>query len=179
MANAHSIQLEIVTPEGVMLSENVDEFVAPGLKGEFGVLQGHLPILAGIHVGLVRYTQGGDKFEVAVGKGFAEVVADKAVLLTDRFMAKNAAEEGILSVREKLNEVETKIDSWDGDLDDSERVALIEDEQWYATVLELYGDGIHARILLDNIRSPYESLMDDLDAGDDAQSGEGQPEADA
>ena len=38
MANAHSIQLEIVTPEGVMLSENVDEFVAPGLKGEFGVV---------------------------------------------------------------------------------------------------------------------------------------------
>lgn len=138
MANTGSLQLEIVTPKGVVLSERVDEVVTPSVGGEFGVLPGHLPILAALHTGLVHYREGDTLTDVAVGPGFVEVVKDKALLLTDRFMLKDDVD--VLDVREQLKKVDQQLDEWEGDLRDPERLALIEQEQWLAVQLELYGD---------------------------------------
>ena len=46
MAKSGAIQLEVVTPTGMALSEEVDEVVAPSVQGQFGVLPGHLPLIA-------------------------------------------------------------------------------------------------------------------------------------
>src|SRR5882724_5290408 len=83
---AETIALEIVTPDGLKLKEAVSELTAPSVEGEFGVLPEHRPMLAALATGIVRYIQNGKTTSVAVGPGFVEVGADKALLLTDRFI---------------------------------------------------------------------------------------------
>ncbi len=56
---AESILLEIVTPTGVALRERVTDVTAPSVAGEFGVLPGHLPLLAALRTGLVTWWRGG------------------------------------------------------------------------------------------------------------------------
>ena len=50
-ATTGKIMLEIVTPERVVVSEEVEEVVLPGIEGEFGVLEGHIPFLTALKVG--------------------------------------------------------------------------------------------------------------------------------
>lgn len=138
MAKEAAIQLEVVTPKGMALSEEVEEVIAPSVEGQFGVLPGHLPLLASMATGLVRYRLDGDMHEVAVGSGFVEVNDDHALLLTDRFTVKDDVD--VLHVRERLKEVDEELEGWQGDLLDVHRLELIEEEQWLAAQLELIGD---------------------------------------
>jgi F-type H+-transporting ATPase subunit epsilon len=77
------LHLEVVTPEKVLVSEEVDSVVAPGALGEFGVLEGHVPFLSGILPGELRYTSKGQTKHLAVTSGFAEVSNDKVSVLVD------------------------------------------------------------------------------------------------
>jgi len=85
---ADTIHLEIVTPDGLKLAADVTEFTAPSVEGEFGVLPGHVPLLTALATGIVTYQLGAEKHVVAIGRGFAEVSADKATLLTTNFIRK-------------------------------------------------------------------------------------------
>ncbi len=78
-----SLFLEIVTPERVLVSQEVDMVVAPGTEGEFGVLPGHVLFLSGIVPGELRYTSGFQKETMVVTTGFAEVSNDKVSVLVD------------------------------------------------------------------------------------------------
>jgi F-type H+-transporting ATPase subunit epsilon len=80
---ASKIKLELVTPERLLVSEEVDEIIAPGYEGEFGVLPGHTQYLAILSIGVLRYHMGDDVRRVAVGGGFAEVSPDRVVVLAD------------------------------------------------------------------------------------------------
>jgi len=80
MGNLH---LEVVTPEKVMVSQEVEIVVAPGSLGEFGVLEGHVPFLTGIMPGEVKYTSAGQTEHLAVTSGFAEVSDNKVSVLVD------------------------------------------------------------------------------------------------
>src|SRR5690349_6926234 len=82
------IALEIVTPDGIKLGDSVDELTAPSVEGEFGVLPGHIPLLAALKTGIVSYKKGGEVTRVAVGPGFVEVLNDNALVLTERFITK-------------------------------------------------------------------------------------------
>jgi len=75
--------LEIVTPEKVLVSQEVDTVVAPGSEGEFGVLPGHIHFLSGIIPGELRYDAGTTKESMSVTTGFAEVSKDKVSILVD------------------------------------------------------------------------------------------------
>ncbi len=156
---ATTLRLEIVTPKGVVLSEDVEEVVAPSVAGEFGVLAGHLPMLAALTVGLVRYRKpaAATMVDVAVGAGFVEVGADKTLLLTDRFVEKGNID--VLAVRARLQEVDDQLESWGGELDDPARLELIEEEQWLAAQLELYGDPPVARVLEYKRANDYSKLL--------------------
>lgn len=78
-----SLQLDIVTPDKVVLSTQVDYVSAPGVEGEFGVLPGHVPLLAALTIGCVAYTLNGKKECVFVSGGFAEVSDDKVTILAE------------------------------------------------------------------------------------------------
>ncbi len=80
---ASTIKLEVVTPERLLVSEDVDEIIAPGHEGEFGVLPEHTQYLAILAIGILRYRKGGDVRKLAVGGGFAEVMPDRVVVMAD------------------------------------------------------------------------------------------------
>ncbi|MBN1831143.1 MAG: F0F1 ATP synthase subunit epsilon [Deltaproteobacteria bacterium] len=77
------LYLEVVTPQGVLVSQEVDSVVAPGTEGEFGVLPDHVLFLSGIVPGELRYMSGSVKGSMVVTTGFAEVSNDKVSVLVD------------------------------------------------------------------------------------------------
>jgi F-type H+-transporting ATPase subunit epsilon len=80
---ADRLSLEITTPMRLVVAEQVDEVVAPGIEGYFGVLPGHAPFLTTLSVGVVTYRIGRDEHQLAVAGGFAEVSNDKVIILAD------------------------------------------------------------------------------------------------
>ena len=80
---ADRLTLEIATPTRLVVAEPVDEVVAPGIEGYFGVLPGHAPFLTTLGVGEVTYRAGRDERHLAVSGGFAEVRNDKVIVLAD------------------------------------------------------------------------------------------------
>jgi F-type H+-transporting ATPase subunit epsilon len=75
------IQLQIVSADRSLLNETVDEVVIPGFDGYFGVLPGHTPLLAVLHVGELWYRQGQEKHYLHIAFGFAEVLPDRVTIL--------------------------------------------------------------------------------------------------
>jgi F-type H+-transporting ATPase subunit epsilon len=80
---AERLTLELATPTRLVVSAEVDEVVAPGSLGYFGVLPGHAPLLATLGIGELTYRIGRDEHHVAVSGGFAEVRNDKVIILAD------------------------------------------------------------------------------------------------
>ena len=135
---ADTIALEIVTPDGIKLSEAVSEFTAASVEGEFGVLPSHRPMLAALSTGIVTYVKNGQKFAVAVGPGFAEIADDRALLLTDHFITKDKIDPVI--ARKELKDADEALDNFDGDPKSPAYGELVARELWAAVQLDLYGD---------------------------------------
>ena len=83
MALPTQITLEVVTPEGLLLREDVDEVVAPGELGYFGVRPGHTPFLATLGVGLISYRKGAQWGRLTCFWGFCEVLPDRVNILAE------------------------------------------------------------------------------------------------
>jgi F-type H+-transporting ATPase subunit epsilon len=77
------LSLEIITPEKVLVKEDVDMVEANGTLGEFGILPGHTQYLTTLEVGEVRYMKGGKTTSLATAGGIGEVVDDKVTFLLD------------------------------------------------------------------------------------------------
>ena len=75
--------LELATPTRQLVSEEVDEVVAPGSEGYFGVLPGHAAFLATLGSGEVVYRHGRDEVHLAVHGGFAEVTPERVIILAE------------------------------------------------------------------------------------------------
>jgi len=75
------IQLLIVSADGALVNETVDEVEIPGFDGYFGVLPGHTPLLAVLQVGELWYRQGSEKHYLSIAFGFAEVKPDRVTIL--------------------------------------------------------------------------------------------------
>ena len=81
MALPTKLTLEVVTPERLLVSEQVDEVQLPGAEGYFGVLPGHTSLLATLQVGELWYRVGQERRYLAVAFGFAEVLPDRVTVL--------------------------------------------------------------------------------------------------
>jgi F-type H+-transporting ATPase subunit epsilon len=77
------LMLEIVTPEKMTFSGNVEEVTIPGTEGEFGVLRGHEALLSSIEIGELNFTKDGKKTYYAVTTGYAEVTSNKVTILIE------------------------------------------------------------------------------------------------
>ena len=75
--------LELATPARQLVSEEVDEVVAPGTEGYFGVLPGHAAFLATLGSGEVVYRKGREEVRLAVHGGFAEVTPERVIILAE------------------------------------------------------------------------------------------------
>ena len=81
MALPTKLTLEIVTPDRSLVTEQVDEVQLPGAEGYFGVLPGHTPLLATLHVGEMWYRIGQEKHYLSIAFGFAEVLPERVTVL--------------------------------------------------------------------------------------------------
>lgn len=86
---ADTFLLEIVTPDRLFLSEQVDEMTAPGSEGEFGVLAGHAPLLTSLNSGELSYKKGANASKIDIGPGYAEVGPQKVTILTEQISTKD------------------------------------------------------------------------------------------
>jgi len=81
MALPTHLDLQVVTPDRLLVHEQVDEVEIPGSGGYFGVLPGHTPLLASLAVGELWYRKGPEKFYLSIAFGFAEVLPDRVTIL--------------------------------------------------------------------------------------------------
>jgi F-type H+-transporting ATPase subunit epsilon len=82
---ADTFQLEIVTSERKVVSQQVEAVQLPGKKGYLGILAGHAPLITELAAGEISFKTPGDSKEqrLAVAWGFAEVLPDKTTLLAE------------------------------------------------------------------------------------------------
>ncbi len=103
VAEKGKMLLEIVAPSRqVVRSEHVDEVIAPGSEGEFGVLPGHTPYLTTLKVGMLSYREGTQWHHLAVDWGYAEVGPSRVIILAegaDRASDIDLAEERVIKER--------------------------------------------------------------------------------
>jgi len=80
---AETIQLEIVTPERLVVSEAAEYIEIPGETGYLGVLPGHAPLITELAPGELTYRNGNQTKRLAVSWGFAEVLQTKVTILVE------------------------------------------------------------------------------------------------
>ncbi len=80
---AQQIALEVVTPTGAVVNEDVDIVNAPGYGGDFGVLANHAPFLSTIKIGILSYEIGKKRENLMVSGGFCEVSNNKITFLVE------------------------------------------------------------------------------------------------
>jgi F-type H+-transporting ATPase subunit epsilon len=78
-----TLKLEIVTPEAVTFSEDVEMVTLPGVEGEMGIYPQHVPLMTQIAPGEISVRRGGQEILLAVGEGFVEITGDHVSILTD------------------------------------------------------------------------------------------------
>ena len=78
-----TFHFELVSPEKLLFSGDVDAVTAPGIEGEFTVLRDHAPFMTTLKPGLVRITGGGRDESLFVDGGFADVSPDGFTILAD------------------------------------------------------------------------------------------------
>jgi F-type H+-transporting ATPase subunit epsilon len=78
-----NIRLEVVTPEGLLLRDEVDEVIAPGSDGYFGVRPGHTPMLASLGAGGITFKKAGVTGLLTCFWGFCEVLPDRVSILAE------------------------------------------------------------------------------------------------
>jgi F-type H+-transporting ATPase subunit epsilon len=83
MALPWKLALEIVTPEGLLLRDEVEEVIAPGEQGYFGVRPGHTPLMATLGSGELAYRKGDTWRRLTCFSGWCEVLPDRVNVLAD------------------------------------------------------------------------------------------------
>lgn len=133
-ARAGVILLDVVTPEGAAVKTEVDQVEAPSVDGEFGVLPGHLPLLAALKAGPVKYRSAGKSFVLAVGPGFAEVSPDRMTILTDRCV--DPKDIDLAAVRTQYESAQRAVDAYAGAAEGPEFDELARAAQWFQAQLD-------------------------------------------
>ena len=80
---ANTLKLEIVTPEGVTYSEDVEMVTLPGSEGEMGIYPNHVALMTQVAAGEVSARRNGKDEFLAVGEGFVEITGERVAILTD------------------------------------------------------------------------------------------------
>ena len=119
MALPTKIALEIVTPEGLLLRDEVDEVVAPGSEGYFGVRPGHTPLMAALGLGELSYRAEGAWHRFTCFSGWCEVLPDRVNVLAD--MGERAEDIDVGRAEQAKKSAE-------------ERLRRVKDEEGYAEV---------------------------------------------
>ena len=115
---ANTLKLEIVTPEGVTYSEDVEMVTLPGSEGEMGIYPNHVALMTQVAAGEVSARRNGRDEFLAVGEGFVEITGERVAILTDMAIkaenidevkAEEARKRAEARLAEKLDDEETAL----------------------------------------------------------------------
>jgi F-type H+-transporting ATPase subunit epsilon len=109
MATFH---FDLVSPEKLAFSGQVDQVDIPGAEGDFGVLAGHAPVVAAMRPGILTVTAGGKREKIIVTGGLAEVSEKGLTVLAD--VATSLDELDRARFADKISEMETKLSEKEG-----------------------------------------------------------------
>jgi len=109
MATFH---FDLVSPEKLAFSGEVDQVDVPGLEGDFGVLAGHAPVVAAIRPGILTVIAGGQKQKIIVLGGLAEVSENRLTVLAD--VATSIDELDRAQFAETISEMEENLKEHEG-----------------------------------------------------------------
>jgi len=112
---ADTFQLEIVTPEKMVVKDVAEEMQMPGKNGYLGILPGHAPLITELSVGEITYRNGAATHRMAVAWGFAEVLPDKVTILAETCERREEidvkrAEEAKKRAEERLKSANPEVD---------------------------------------------------------------------
>src|SRR3954467_11964551 len=102
-----SIELQIVTPDKLLVREQVDEVEIPGTEGYFGVLPGHTPMLASLAIGEMWYRKGQEKTFLSLAFGFCEVLPERVTILAH--LAERAEDIDVARAEEARKRAEARL----------------------------------------------------------------------
>ena len=112
---ADTFQLEIVTPERLVVKDSAEEMQLPAKNGYIGVMSGHAPLITELAVGELTYLAQGYTERLAISWGFAEVLPDKVTVLAER--AERAEEIDVERAEEARQRAAERLNSGDPDMD--------------------------------------------------------------
>ncbi len=104
-----TLHLEIVTPERLAYSDEVDMVLVPGIGGELGILPNHTPLVSLLGMGELKIRKGGDEETFAIVGGFLQVRPDKVVVMAET--ADMATEIDLEKAQEARREAERALES--------------------------------------------------------------------
>jgi F-type H+-transporting ATPase subunit epsilon len=112
---ADSFQLEIVTPEKIVVKDLAEEMQLPGKNGYLGILPGHAPLITELAIGQISYLSGGQTHYLCVAWGFAEVLPNKVTVLAET--AERGADVDCARAEKAKERAEQRLASGDPEVD--------------------------------------------------------------
>ena len=112
---ANTVKLEIVTPQAIVYSEEVDMVTLPGVEGQMGILPHHVRLMTRLVPGEMIVRKNGQARFLAVGEGLVEVMGDRVSIVTDMAIAtenidearaEEARQRAAARLREKISSAE-------------------------------------------------------------------------
>src|ERR1039458_3733816 len=112
---AYTIQLEIVTPEAKVFSDNVEMVTLTGIDGEMGIYPDHMPVMTQLVAGEITVRKEAKNIFLAVGDGFVQITGKRVAILTDMAIkeddideakAEEARQKAQLRLAQKLSDEE-------------------------------------------------------------------------
>jgi F-type H+-transporting ATPase subunit epsilon len=102
-----TFRFNLVSPEQILFSGEVEHVVVPGSEGEFGVLAGHAPLISSLRPGILKILGPGEPQRIMVIGGFAEVTPDGLTVLAD--MAVPVEEFDASLIADQIKDIEEDI----------------------------------------------------------------------
>src|ERR1700756_1768137 len=122
-----SFQLEIVTPEKLVVKDSAEEVQIPGRNGYMGVLPGHAPLITELGAGEISYRSGGQSHRFSLASGFAEGLPDRVTVLAET--AERAEEIDVARAKEALSKAEESLKSAQSEHDYAQALGKIDRAQ--------------------------------------------------
>ena len=128
------VTLEVTTPKGLVLHTEAEMVQANSVKGELGVLPGHLPLLAALKCGLVTWKVGSEQHIACMGPGFVEVEPDRVNVLTDLFAMPDQVD--VEATKQELADAEKALQGFGERYEGAEYEELQRDVDWARAKLD-------------------------------------------
>lgn len=109
------MHLKIITHEKVVFDEDVDEIYTKSTDGEFGVLKGHVPVMAALDIGVTKVVQNGEEKYFTTMGGVFQFKNEEAIILTTT--AERGEDIDITRAKEALARAKARLDDKDAEID--------------------------------------------------------------